>query len=398
MVAQRWIPKLIPPLLTAALVGLGSAVGAARTADAIPRPFAVASLPSLAAPGPTPVAVALADVPPCRDPLEQILARPLPTIDAPGGGPWYRLDPGLNERGAVTGQFVTIGRGERQTVLAIDAEGSASGPVGDGVLVLSDDGAASRLALVDARNACAVMLDRSLDVVRRALLAPDGRGLVEHRLERSKRTSLGIWRRPLDGPSVRILAAIEPDDRFGRTFSTEIEWTADGRLVIQSCGAAACRTRVLDPGSGRLDRVVDDDRQGELIGVSGSQLVTYAACPGLPCAIVATDLGVGTQRVLAAEAGLARVIASADGARLIHELGAPNSGRLRSVRLDGGAEEVLALAPGQLLVPVPSRSRSAIAIPPGLVLISPDGRAGPRGTLLMDPASGSQLDMSEVTR
>lgn len=368
-----------PLIVTAGLVAAGAVAAGARPVGAIPS---------------------LAALPVCPGGLGPVLARPLPPADAPDGGAWYRLDPRLDPAGSVTGHVLAVGASGRTASAALDAESSASGPFGDGVLVVSDDGASSLLAVVDARRGCAVRIGTSDQVVRRALIEPDGAATVEHRLERSTRASLGIWRRPLDGgASARIAPPIAPDGRFGRTFSTELSWTDGGRLVVQSCGALSCRTRVVDPRAGTVAEAVDDPDQGELIGVGGNVLVTYAACSSLPCPIVATDLRAGTRRILAEAAGLARLVASPDGPRLVHELDGPGSGRLRSVAPDGHAARVVSLGAGLVVAPDPSRSRSAQALPPGWLLVSPDGRAhSPGKSWIVDPMSGTQRVLGEVIR
>lgn len=377
---RRRLRHVIPPLIvTAGLVAAGAVAAGARPAEPIPT---------------------LAALPACPGGMSPILARPLPSIDAPDGGAWYRLDPRLDSARAVAGHVLAVGASDRATTVALDAEAAVSGPVGDGILVASDDGAQSLLAVVDARRGCAVAVGRSDQVVRRALLEPGGEAVVEHRLERSTRESLGIWRRPLGGEApTRIAPPIPHDERFGRTFSTELSWTDDGRLTIQSCAAVACRTRILDQRTGALAAAVDDPDQGELIGVSGDLLVTYAACRSLPCRIVATDLRAGTRRTLAEAAGLARLIADPAGTRLVHELDGPGSGRLRSVAPAGGSDRVVPLGDGLVLAPSASRSRSALALPPGWLLVSPDGRAHSLGrSWMVDPLSGVQREIGEVTQ
>lgn len=377
---RRRLRHVIPPLIvTAGLVAAGAVAAGTRLGEPIPP---------------------LAALPACPGGLGPVLAQPLPPAEAPDSGAWYRLDPRLDRTGSVTGHVLATGASGRTSSTALDAESSASGPFGDAVLVVSDDGASSLLAVVDARRGCAIGIGTSDQVVRRALIEPGAGAIVEHRLERSTRESLGIWRRPLDGgPSARIAPPIAPDGRFGRTFSTEMSWTDDGRLVVQSCGARSCRTRVVDPRPGTVTAAVDDPGQGELIGVSGDVLVTYASCASLPCPIVATDLRAGTRRILAEAAGLARLVGSADGARLVHELDGPGSGRLRSVAPDGQAERVVSLGAGLVVAPGPARSRSAQAVPPGWLLVSPDGRAhSPGKSWIVDPMSGTQQALGEVIR
>jgi len=401
MVAFPWSRRLVLPTFVAALLALGWVATTLRAADALPRRVvAFAGLAPSANRSPQAV-LTLAELPACDESLSLMLARANPAANGPEVGAWYRLDPRRDAGGFLVGQVLSVGLGAAQTRVALDAESAASGPAGAAVLVLSDDGTRSTLAVVDARTGCVRPIAGSDAIVRRAMLVPDGGAIVEHQLDRSTRTSLGIWRRPIDGgDAVRILAPIGSDDRFGRTYSTELAWADDGRLVVQSCGAAACRTRVLDLVSGRPELAINDDRQGEMIGVGGSTLVTYGACAGLPCTIVATDLrGAGPTRVLADQAGFARLLTGVGGTRLVHEVGRPGSGVLRTVALTGGLESTVDVGEGLLLAPAPARSGSSIALPPGWLLLSDDGRSqGPGTHRLMDPWSGRQQDLSEVTR
>lgn len=401
MVALSWSPRLVLPTLVAALLAVGWVAITLRAADATPRRV-VASARLAPSPNLSPQAVpTLAELPACDEALSLMVARANPAATGPVVGAWYRLDPRRDAGGFLVGQVLTVGLGDAQSTVALGAESAASGPAGSAVLVVSDDGTRSSVAVVDAGTGCARPIGGSDAIVRRALLVPDGKAIIEHRLDRATRTSLGIWRRPSNGGGgVRILAPVGPDDRFGRTFSTELAWADDGRLVVQSCGAAACRTRVLDLASGRLELAINDDRQGELIGVGGSTLVTYEACAGLPCPIVATDLlGAGPKRVLAEQAGFARLVTGGAGTRLVHEVGEPGSGLLRTVPLTDGHESTIDVGEGVLLAPTPARSRSAIALRPGWLLLSADGRSqGPGTHRLMDPSSGRQQDLSEVTR
>ncbi len=400
MVTHRWSPRLVPPLLVAALLALGWVATVPRAAEAIPRRVVVAVRPAPRANPPLAALPTLADLPACNEALRAALARANPTSEAPDVGAWYQLDPRLDAGGSLVGQLLTVGQGDAQSALVLGAESAASGPTGPAVVVLSDDGTRSTVAVVDAGAGCAWPIAGSDAIVRRALLEPGGDAIVEHRLDRATRNSLGIWRRPLDGrAAVRILDPIRVDDRFGRTFATELAWADGRRLVVQSCGPSACRTRILDLATGNLWLAVDDDRQGEIIGVDGSTLVTYEACSGLPCAIVATDLRAGTRRVLTGTAGFARLATGPRGTRLVHEVGGPGSGLLRAVALTGGPDHEIRVGPGRLLAPSPMRSRSSMALPPGWLLVTDDGRAhGPGTRTLIDPSSGEQQNLSEVTR
>jgi len=302
-----------------------------------------------------------------------------PAGPAAADDPWFRIDPILGATGGLAGQRLVVGRtsGTGRRALELAPESFAAGPFGSVVLAGTDDGTGSQLLALDVVAGCATTVDTSTDIIRRATLTPDRRGVVEFRLDRRTRADLGIWVKPLgpDGAATRAVAPIELDERFGRTWSTELVWSQDGAdLAIQSCGESACRTRVFTPGTGRL-RLVDGLDIGPAIGLADGRLVAYLACRGLPCPVVAVTIEDGTRCILAAEAGPAVVVATEHGPRLIHErVGSPGR-RLGSVALDGGADQDLGPMPTGLGLAVDGvRSGSAATTPPGWVLLAPDGR------------------------
>ncbi len=304
---------------------------------------------------------------------------PPTTLEASGPAPWFRLDPVLDGAGALAGQRLDIGRadgtGGRTLVLA--PESFASGPFGPVVLVGTDDGSGSRLLAIDVLAGCATVIDASADVIRRATIDPDGQSVIEFRLDRRTRTDLGIWRKPLDGdgPADRSVPPIDPDARFGRTWSTEFLWSmGKPGLAIQSCGEAACRTRIVDPATGTWS-LVDEPDLGPALGLADGQLVSYLACRGLPCPVVSIDVSTGRRQTVAPAAGPAVVIATDDGPRLVHERDAAQGADLRSVRLDGtGSLDLGAVPRGLSLQMDPSRSAAGLDAPAGWVLLAPQGR------------------------
>ena len=320
-------------------------------------------------------------------------------------GAWYRLDPVL-DAGARIGQRLAVGRagdrGARQ--LDLDAESFATGPVGGTILVGTDDGHRSRLSLVDVARACAWAVAESLDVIRTAMLAPDGISLFEYRVDRRTRADLGLWQRSLDGstPPSRVLPPIVADARFGPTWLTDLIWSDDGHaLAVESCGEVACRVRVLDPVIGDVQLVSDPDL-GDLVGVAGDRLVAHGACRGLPCPLVSVDLSDGSTTVLDHAAGQAVLSRDAEGRSVvIHEVGA--SGRtLRILSLDGQRTEALDGDPdGRRLVARPARSGGAAEIGPGWILFGPDGRLPVDGAIrpvLRHFPDGRTVPFDEVSR
>jgi hypothetical protein len=320
---------------------------------------------------------------------------------------WFRLDPRLDGDGALDSQRLAVGLdGERGSrVLDLPRESFAAGPFGRVVLVGSDDGSASRLRAVDVAGLCAWDVDETTDVVRRATIDPAGLAIYEMRVDRANRTDLGIWSRPIDGsrPAARVLEPIEVDARFGRTFSTEFAWNLQGTLlVIQSCGEVACRSRVLAPHDGAV-RTVDAPDLGSLVGLDGDHLVTYAACPGLPCPVIATDLTTGLRSELAGAAATAVLVSTPAGARLVHEVLGDTAIALRAVALDGSSVTDLGTLPAGLRLHATAQTAGAATrIGSGWVLLSPDGRIpdnGPRArTLLRRVTDGLTVQLEEAVR
>jgi hypothetical protein len=308
------------------------------------------------------------------------IASSRPSDGGPSATTWYRLDPELDETGTTTRVALSLGRygvaGTR--TLHLPPESFAAGPYGDVVLAGSDDGRTSRLIAIDVVRECAWTIATEADVIRRAVVDPTGLLVHEMRVDRRTRADRGVWARSLDGTGspTRVLPPIAADGRFGRTFSTELSWSAEGdRLVVQSCGASACRTRVLDPSSGRV-RMVDDPDLGEAIGLAGERLVSYEACRGLPCPLVSVDMRSGRRTVLAEDAGTAVVVVTERGPRVVHEVGAGTRPALRTVGVDGvGHGHPRSLPRGVRLVAGPARTGGSAALAPDLVLLAGDGRA-----------------------
>ena len=184
---------------------------------------------------------------------------PPPCTEADAGGPpgtgaWYRLDPVLDRAGTLAAQRLTAGiAGRPSRHLDLAPESFASGPVGGLVLAGEDDGSVSRLRLLDPAHGCATAVADEPAVIRSAVLDPDGRSIVEHRVDRATRADLGIWRRTIGGSAVRMLDGLGPDPELGPTFATDLVVAADGRLVVSSCAMDA----VPCPGARSRDR---DDR------------------------------------------------------------------------------------------------------------------------------------------
>jgi len=344
MVEVRWL-RVVGPLV--ASVAFAAAVGSATigASGARERPW---------------------DPPPCRGgSMARILAARSADPEATRGSgtvPRVELVPRLDPSGTLIGEGLTFSGGAMggaamgaESRLDLPAESFAAGPFGDLFLVGSDDGHRSRLRAVDVQAGCAWDIGDEADVIRRATLSPDGITVYETRVDRASRADLGVWYRRLDDGdrAVRVLEPIVTDDRFGRTWSTEFAWSVDGdRLAIQSCGAVACRTRVLDPRGG-LVQTITDPADGPMIGLTTDRLIGYRACRGLPCPLVSTDLETGRSAVLSDAATAVVVSGHGPAVRVIHEWqDALGDRRLRSVDpLGRDALDIGRIPPGSRLDP-----------------------------------------------
>ena len=322
--------------------------------------------------------------------------------------PWYRLDPIVDRAGELQSQRISMGLDGLRSVrtLELPAESFVAGPFGRIVLVGGDDGTTSRLRAIDVTGGCSWSLAEESAVIRRATMDAAGLNMYEMRVDRESRADLGIWQRPVDGSRqpVRILEPIAPDARFGRTYSTEFTWDLSGRtLAVQSCGESACRTRVVDPAGGGPVQTVAEPDLGTLVALDGTTMVSYAACPGLPCPIVALDLRSKARRTLADAAIAAVAITTPDGPRLIHETFDETGVALRDLSLDGASTTDLGHLPAGLrLHAIPTIAQAATLLPSGWVLLASDGRLpldGPDAqTQLRHIPDGSAVQLDEVAR
>ena len=162
-------------------------------------------------------------------------------------------------------------------------------------------------------------------------------------------------------------------------------------------------------GSRRRDRragtrrTVAEPDLGTLVGLGGDALVTYAACPGFPCPIVAVNLATGTRTILTERGAVAIVITTPDGPRLVYESFDESGIALRSVALDGSSPSDLGRLPdGQRLHAIPGIAEAATRVPSGWVLLASNGRlsfSGPDAqTQLRHVPDGTTVQLDEVVR
>jgi hypothetical protein len=324
---------------------------------------------------------------------------PPPCPSADTGGPpgaaaaaWYRLEPVLDAEGTLVSRRLTLGGGAAPARwLDLAPESFASGPARGLVLVGDDDGARSRLRLVDPGRGCAVEIARDGAVIRSAFVAPDGAAVLEHRVDRTSRQDLGVWSRPLDGaPPVQVLDGLRPDPSLGPTFTTDLLVAADGRLVVSSCGLEACRVRVLDPGTGEVATIRGT---GPALGVRGDSLIVRAPCPGQPCPVEAVGLATGARTVLMRDAQAA-VLGGPGDDRVVATTPA---GRVVVVDVASGRRASPAGLTGQPLRRG-STATAGVETPPGAVGIATRARPDGASTRVLDPVTAASTSLKETTR
>lgn len=312
------------------------------------------------------------------------------------GAAWAALETRL-EDGILVGNVARLGaRGGEAWSIELPSEAFISEPRDGRLVVGADDGRRSELRLLDTTAGCATPIATERDVVRGAVLAPDGAGLYEHRVRRNDRADLGIWYRDLVAGRVhRVLTAPDPDARFGRTWSTDLLWsTDDSTLVVSTCGAVACRVRTLEPATGRI-RSIADPEVGAVVGLVGDRLVTRGACSGMPCPVLVLDAGGGGSDVLLDAAGPARLVSGPDGRPALAHLDGSGSPVVRFVALHPGSQFPPVETSG-LLAPLVRGAGVSAELPPGWLVVGPAWHEAPGAPLALRMTDGSTSRIDEV--
>ncbi|HLX33926.1 MAG TPA: hypothetical protein VKR30_01640 [Candidatus Limnocylindrales bacterium] len=143
-------------------------------------------------------------------------------------------------------------------------------------------------------------------------------------------------------------------------------------LAVQSCTDLACVTRVFDlTHAGSEPRILRAPEQGRLLGFAGSELVTWQACVGYPCPILAWNVGTDRARRLTENATAAAL--TGNGRRVVASVGDASGAAMveidiatgRLVRLRGLAAGArpLANSPTAVLGLEVAADQVAIAVP-----------------------------------
>jgi hypothetical protein len=298
---------------------------------------------------------------------------------------WYRVEPVLDRAGTLAGQHLTVGGpGRRTSQVDLPPESFATGPVHGLLLVGDDDASRSRLRLIDLVEGCVRSEAVDAAVIRTAVIDPGMTAVWEHRVDRETREDLGVWRRtPDDAVAVQVLPGLTPDLVHGPTFTTELRPSPDGHLVVASCGAVTCRTRILDPGIGRVEAV---DGTGPAIGLVDGRLIAYGACGAAGCPVIAIDPATGRRTTLADDAGPAE-LGGTDHGTLVYQAG---DGALISLGVRTLRRVVVRQATDVAPVRGGSAATAGADLAPGALLLARGGwLSGDPGAASIDPTDNT---------
>jgi hypothetical protein len=227
-----------------------------------------------------------------------------------------RLTASLSPKGELIGRVLTVNTAGGARTKSLAAESFASAAQSNVVVFgQSDAVAGSTVGAIDLQSGCEFSLWTSAEVVRSAVIDAALRWLYLHAVGAGDRTDLGVQRVDLAyGTTSAALPPLAAASPFGVTFATALRWSLDGdALAVQSCGIAACRTRVLELASGTVETFADS-YQGQIVGLTAAKLVTFDACPDLPCGLAAIDRPTGEQARFDVDAYAATLGEDAQGA------------------------------------------------------------------------------------
>jgi hypothetical protein len=206
------------------------------------------------------------------------------------------MEPRLGGRGEMAGQTLVVTvAGTVQRRIDLAPESFASAPVSDVVVFGQTElSVGSQVRAIDLDTGCEYELFATREAVRSATIDAGLRALYVHSVGAADRDDRGVRRVDLaSGESSLVVPPIAAAEPFGVTFATRLAWSLAGdELAVQSCGMEACRTRVLDTATGRVQSFVDPPH-GELVGFSTEKLFAFDVCSGLPCALESVDRATG---------------------------------------------------------------------------------------------------------
>ena len=230
----------------------------------------------------------------------------------------------ISSRGEVTGRRLTVNSAGRDAaVINLPPESFATAPTGNLVVYGWHGPATGSEVRGLTLDGCDVRLARPAGVVRSAALDPAGAALYVHSVTGADRRDGGVVRHDLaTGARTQVVPPLPPSPLYGLTFATRLAWSADGtELAVQSCGADACRTRILDSADGRVT-TYDAAPHGTLLGFDREVVFAYDACHWSPCDVIAIERASGERRLAAEQVRDARAATSDGSLRLTVETSA----------------------------------------------------------------------------
>jgi len=318
-------------------------------------------------------------------------------IDARPGS-WWKSVERLDTAGTLLGRRLSIGAGGDTTSgLDLPAESSISGPVGGLIVVTADDGSRSSVRVLSAAAECGIVIHETDAVVRTAILDRHDHSVLAHLVDRATRADLGTWRLAIAQATDAEARLVAPPlgnlaRNVGTVWGTGLLLDAQGtRLAVQSCADLGCLTRVFDlRQSAAAPLVVRGAAEGPMLGFAGGTLVTWAACPGYPCAILAWDPASSRSRTLLSAASAAAM--TADGRRLVAvESDAAGSQTIELDPSSGRLSHLRGLDPGQRPLVDGANATTALEVAANEVAISTPGAAGSDAEALNPDAAAQEV-------
>lgn len=237
-----------------------------------------------------------------------------------------RVQAQVARRGELTGRILTAqSTAGTPLSIALPVESSVGPTVGDLIVYTRHSAVTgSEVRALNLASGCDVRLATPTEIVRSAVMDATASSVYVHSVKHGSRADAGVVRYELvAGTWDTVLPPLTAQEGFGPIFGTDLRWDVGGGvLAVQSCGFRRCLTRSLDIGTGEVT-TFDRAGQGAFIALTREHLLTFADCPGLPCAVLSTNVANGSVSVVAEDAYSAFVKATgAAGTVLVIETAA----------------------------------------------------------------------------
>jgi len=221
-----------------------------------------------------------------------------------------RVQAQVARRGELTGRVLTAqGSAGAPHSIALPVESFVGPTVGDLIVYTRHSAATgSEVRALNLANGCDIRLATPTEIVRSAVMDATATSVYVHSVKRGSRADAGVVRYDLvTGRPDTLLPPLSAPEGFGPIFGTDLRWdVGDDTLAVQSCGFRRCLTRLVDIGTGEVT-TFDQLGQGAFIALTSEHLLTFADCPGMPCAVLSTNLASGSVSVVAEDAYSAAV-------------------------------------------------------------------------------------------